>query len=177
MSTQISPEVSSASYAEFARVTEAKFLGLDKVLYARFGDGLERAIPWASLPFARALALEPTTARVGHDGETVVVGDATGREVDVSAESLRAALDDQFRAALRRADDGERRLVGARIRAVRESAGLSQLELSRRSGVAQESLSRIETGHSDPRLGTLRRMAQGMGLSLNQLLERLSAGA
>jgi DNA-binding XRE family transcriptional regulator len=120
--------------------------------------------------------MQPTTARAGHGGETVVLGDETGREVDVSADSLRAALDDRCRAALRCADAGERKLMGARIRLVRESASLSQVELSRRSGVAQESLSRIETGHSDPRLGTLRRLAQGMGLSLNQLLERLSAG-
>ncbi len=174
MSTKTSPEVSSVAYSELARVTEAKFLGLDAVLYVLFGDGLERAVPWTSLPFARGLAMEPATARAGHGGETVVLADKTGREVNVSAESLRAALDDQYRAALRRADDGERRLVGARIRSVREGAGFSQLELSRRSGVAQESLSRIETGHTDPRLGTLRKVAQGMGLSLNQLLERLT---
>jgi DNA-binding XRE family transcriptional regulator len=177
VSTQTSPEVSPATCAELARVTEAKFLELDAVLYVRFGDGLERAVAWESLPFARALAMEPTTARAGHGGETVVLGDQTGREVDVSTESLRAALDDKYRAALRRADAGERRLVGASIRAVREGASLSQLELSKRSGVAQESLSRIETGHSDPRLGTLRRLAQGMGLSLNQLLEQLAAGS
>jgi DNA-binding XRE family transcriptional regulator len=176
VTTQTGSEVSANVYAELARVTEAKFLGLDGLIYVRFGDGLERAVPWASLPFARALAIEPATARAGHDGETVVLGDATGCEVEVSAQSLRAALDDQYRAALRRADDGERRLVGARIRAVREGASLSQLELSRRSGVAQESLSRIETGHTDPRLGTLRRLAQGMGLSLNQMLELLAAG-
>jgi DNA-binding XRE family transcriptional regulator len=176
MSTQIIPEVSAAAYAASAKVTDAKFLGLDSVLYVRFGDGLERAIPWASLPFSRALAMQPASAYVGNGGETVVLGDETGREVDVSAESLRAALDDKYRVALRRADEGERKLMGATIRLVRESASLSQVELLRRSGVAQESLSRIETGHSNPRLGTLRRLAQGMGLSLNQLLERLSAG-
>ncbi len=82
-------------------------------------------------------------ASAGADGESVVVSDGSGRQ------------------------------VGARLRAVRVSTNLSQLELSRRSGIAQESLSRIETGWRDPRLGTLRRLAQGMGLSLDQLLERL----
>ncbi len=100
--------------------------------------------------------------------------DRTGREVDVSAESLRAALDEEYRARLLSADDDERRIVGARLRTVRESLGLSQLEVSRRSGIAQESLSRIEMGRRDPRLGTLRRLARGMGLSLDQLMERLS---
>jgi DNA-binding XRE family transcriptional regulator len=64
---------------------------------------------------------------------------------------------------------------GARLRTVREGLGLSQLELSRRSGIAQESLSRIETGRRDPRLGTLQRLARGLGLSLEQLMGRLSA--
>jgi transcriptional regulator with XRE-family HTH domain len=65
------------------------------------------------------------------------------------------------------AHETERRMAGARVRRVRESLGLSQLELSRRSGIAQESLSRIETGRRDPRLGTLQRLARGMGLSLD----------
>ena len=106
-----------------------------------------------------------------------MVSDGTGRQMDVSAESLRAALDDEYRKNLDSGDEGERRQVGARIRAVRVSTNLSQLELSRRSGIAQESLSRIGTGRRDPRLGTLRRLAQGMGLSLDQLLERLSESA
>jgi transcriptional regulator with XRE-family HTH domain len=50
-------------------------------------------------------------------------------------------------------------------------------QLDGRSGIAQESLSRIETGRRDARLGTLQRLARGMGLSLDQLTERLSASA
>jgi ribosome-binding protein aMBF1 (putative translation factor) len=99
----------------------------------------------------------------------------SGREVDVSAESLRAALDEECGARLQSADQSERRATGARIRVAREGLGLSQLELSRRSGIAQEPLSRIETGRRDPRLGTLQKLARGMGLSLEQLLVRLSA--
>jgi DNA-binding XRE family transcriptional regulator len=97
----------------------------------------------------------------------------SGEKFDLSGETLRAALDDEYREALISADDRERRDLGARIRTVRERANLSQLELSRRSGIAQESLSRIETGRRDPRLGTLRRLSGGMGLSLEQFLERL----
>jgi DNA-binding XRE family transcriptional regulator len=106
-----------------------------------------------------------------------VLRDQAGNEIDVSAESLRAALDKRYSTSLQAGDDIDRRQSGARLRAVRESVGLSQLGLSRRSGVAQESLSRIETGRSDPRLGTLRRLARGMDLSLEQLLERLAAGS
>ena len=104
-----------------------------------------------------------------------MLADAAGTEITVSASSLRASLDEQYRSKLESEDDSERKIVGARIRAARESASLSQQELSRRSGIAQESLSRIETGRRDPRLGTLRRLAKGLGLSLDQLMERLSA--
>jgi DNA-binding XRE family transcriptional regulator len=174
MSALVSNEVSRPASAELGRVAEARFFVLDSVLYVRFGDGLERAVRWAELPFARRLAMEPVAVSAGANGESVVVSDGAGRQMDVSAESLRAALDDEYRTRLDSGDESERRQVGARIRAVRVSTNLSQLELSRRSGIAQESLSRIETGRRDPRLGTLRRLALGMGLSLDQLLERLS---
>jgi DNA-binding XRE family transcriptional regulator len=177
MTTKTSPEAAPTVSDTCGRIEDARFFALDSVLCLRFGDGLERAVRWADLPFARRLDFSPVAAAIGSDGECLSLTDEAGREVDVSAASLRAALDEEYRARLVSADDGERRVVGARIRAVRESVSLSQLELSRRSGIAQESLSRIETGRRDPRLGTLQRLARGMGLSLDQLMERLSAGA
>ena len=174
MSEQTSPEMRRVAAEESDRVVEVRFFAVDSVLCLRFADGYERAVRWADLPFAARLAFAPIAGSVGDGGDSVVLSDA-GRDVDLSAESLRAALDDEYREALVSADDRDRRLMGARIRAVREGANLSQLELSRRSGIAQESLSRIEKGRRDPRLGTLRRLAQGMGLSLDQLLERLGA--
>lgn len=157
------------------RVLIARFCAFDSILWLQFGDGLERAVRWSDLPFARELAPVPATASAGLGGESVVLADASGSEITVSASSLRACLDEQYRAKLESDDESERKIVGARIRAARESASLSQQELSRRSGIAQESLSRIETGRRDPRLGTLRRLAKGLGLSLDQLMERLSA--
>jgi DNA-binding XRE family transcriptional regulator len=157
------------------RVTEARFVAADSILYIRFEDGLERAVHWADLPFVSRLDVVPVAVSTGSGGESLTVIDESGRKVDVSAESLRAALDEECRARLLLADQAERRATGARIRVAREGLGLSQLELSRRSGIAQESLSRIETGRRDPRLGTLQKLARGMGLSLEQLLVRLSA--
>jgi len=171
--TEPRPAISAGS----GRVSEARFFLLDSALYLRFGDGLERVVRWADLPFAGRLGVEPVAAAAHPSGDAVVLRDQAGNEIDVSAESLRAALDEQYSTSLQAGDDIDRRHSGARLRAVRESVGLSQLGLSRRSGVAQESLSRIETGRSDPRLGTLRRLARGMDLSLEQLLERLAAGS
>lgn len=176
MTTRISPAAAITPQEERTRIEKARFFALDSILCLRFDDGLERAVRWVDLAFSHRLDFTPVAATTGQGGESVLLVDENGREIEVSASSLRAALDDEYRARLLSADDGERKIVGARIRAVRESADLSQQELSRRSGIAQESLSRIETGRRDPRLGTLQRLARGMGLSLDQFMERLSAG-
>jgi DNA-binding XRE family transcriptional regulator len=170
-----SPGAAYATCLDQCRITEARFVAVDSILYVRFEDGLARAVRWADLPFTSRLGLAPVSASTGSAGESLTVIDGSGRAVDVSAESLRAALDEDYHGRLLSADDTERIVAGARLRAAREGLGLSQLELSRRSGIAQESLSRIETGRRDPRLGTLQRLARGMGLSLDQLMGRLSA--
>lgn len=175
MTTQIDAGTTCGTGLDVCHIAEARFVAVDSILYVRFEDGLERAVRWNDLPFVSRLGLSPIAVSVGSNGESLVAVYGSGRAVDVSTESLRAALDEDYRSSLVSADDTERSKAGARLRAVRESLGLSQLELSRRSGIAQESLSRIETGRCDPRLGTLQRLARGMGLSLDQLLGRLSA--
>lgn len=48
----------------------------------------------------------------------------------------------------------------------RESSGLSQSELARKTGIAQGDISKIENGNGNPSIKTLKRLAQGMGKSL-----------
>ena len=50
--------------------------------------------------------------------------------------------------------------------AERKRRGWSQVELARRSGVDQPSISRIEAGLIDPALGTLERLAGALGMRL-----------
>jgi len=51
----------------------------------------------------------------------------------------------------------------------RERQGLSMRELGRRCGMAGSEISRMEGG-SDPRLSTMRRVAQGLGVRISELL-------
>lgn len=53
-----------------------------------------------------------------------------------------------------------------RLKALRTKAGLSQRELSRRSGVAVSTIRQFEYGLRQPTYGTLVKLAQGLGLSL-----------
>lgn len=62
-----------------------------------------------------------------------------------------------------------RRQVGQRIRYVREQANLSQLEVCGRSGIDVATYSRIEQGHASPKLDTLIRIADAIGVELIEL--------
>lgn len=48
----------------------------------------------------------------------------------------------------------------------RQTAGLSQSELARRAGTTQAQISLVENGGRTPRLETLRRIAEALGLTL-----------
>lgn len=65
--------------------------------------------------------------------------------------------------------------VGPRIRALREAMDYSLRELAQRSGVSAATLSQVERGESSPTLAVAARIAEGLELSLSQLL-RLDEG-
>jgi len=156
------------------RVREARFSALDDTLWLEFGDGLQRAVRWSTLPFAVRLDLTPASASVRDHGEAVVLADARGREADIDAEVLRTAVDPAFGTALDRRDDSERAATGARIRGIRQERGLSQEQVEALTRISQETLSRIENGHRDPRLNTLRKLAAGLSMDLQELLTRMA---
>lgn len=60
--------------------------------------------------------------------------------------------------------------VGARVRLLREDAGLSLRDLAEQSGVSATTLSQVERGNSSPTLNVAERIAAGLGLSLSRLL-------
>ena len=60
--------------------------------------------------------------------------------------------------------------VGVRVKALRESMGLSLRDLAERSGVGAATLSQVERGESSPTLAVAARIAEGLELTLSQLL-------
>lgn len=63
------------------------------------------------------------------------------------------------------AQEPEFAIVQAIIDARKES-GLTQKELSERTGIAQADISRLESGTANPSIKTLQRLATGMGMRL-----------
>jgi XRE family transcriptional regulator, regulator of sulfur utilization len=68
-------------------------------------------------------------------------------------------------------------VLGARVKALREAAGLSLRDLSERSGVSAPMLSQVERGETSPTLTVATRIAAGLELRLSQLLRLDEDGA
>ena len=66
--------------------------------------------------------------------------------------------------------------AGRRLRALREAAGLSQIQLAAASGLTHEAISRLETGHNAPYADTVRTLAQVLGVDPEQFVSREAIG-
>lgn len=60
--------------------------------------------------------------------------------------------------------------VGARVRMIRETLGLQQEELAKRTGLTRGSIANIETGRQRLLLQTVEKLARGLGTSPKVLM-------
>lgn len=75
--------------------------------------------------------------------------------------------------ARRRHREPIERALGAKLRALREQQGLSQAELARRARLSQSNVGRIEEGERSCTVGSLARLAEGLGVDPAVLLSDL----
>ncbi|MFE7360645.1 helix-turn-helix domain-containing protein [[Kitasatospora] papulosa] len=66
--------------------------------------------------------------------------------------------------------DERRRIFGERLRAARLDANLTQQQVSLRAGIRIATYSDIEQAYSSPRLDTLFRIADAIGVPLSDLV-------
>ncbi len=64
-----------------------------------------------------------------------------------------------------------KKILGARIKELRRTRGLSQDRLSEKVGIDPKHLSRIEVGNSYPSFDTLERIATALGVEAKDLFE------
>jgi transcriptional regulator with XRE-family HTH domain len=57
------------------------------------------------------------------------------------------------------------------LKALRQSLGLKQKDAALRIGCTAAELSRLESGKVDPKLSTLQKVADGLGVTLSQLFD------
>jgi len=61
--------------------------------------------------------------------------------------------------------------IGTRVMQIRNQKGITQRQLSQRSGIAGSYLSRIENRHLEPRPKTLRRLAEALDVPLGEFFQ------
>ena len=62
------------------------------------------------------------------------------------------------------------RVDGHKLRGLRERRVMTLRELADASGVGFDTISRIENGHQEPRPGTVRKLAQALGVEAGELV-------
>jgi transcriptional regulator with XRE-family HTH domain len=66
-----------------------------------------------------------------------------------------------------------KRQFGTRIRKLRQKRGWKLVELSVETGRGRVFLSNLENGKHEPKLGTIKRLADSFGISISQLMKGL----
>src|SRR5215213_10928267 len=69
-----------------------------------------------------------------------------------------------------------RKRYGKRLRAIREAAGLNQIQLAAASGLTHEAISRLETGRCWPYAETVRKLAGALGVEPERFIARDKSG-
>ncbi|MBI2891825.1 MAG: helix-turn-helix domain-containing protein [Nitrospirae bacterium] len=62
--------------------------------------------------------------------------------------------------------------LGARIRALRERGGVTQVQLAERASIGIETVSRLERGIENPTIGILETVCRALNVDIHELFER-----
>jgi predicted transcriptional regulator len=63
------------------------------------------------------------------------------------------------------------RPIGEQLRAWRAARGLSQVAVAERAGVGFVLIARLEVGATDPRLSSIRKLAEALKLTVGELVD------
>ncbi len=61
--------------------------------------------------------------------------------------------------------------VGQRIKEIRTEKNISQQDLASKCNFEKSNMSRLEAGRTDPKLSTLKKVASGLGVEINELFD------
>src|SRR3990172_6190413 len=118
-------------------------------IHLTFADGRSGLVPFADLP--------EVGDRSNFDSMelpnpyTIVVRSRKGATAEIPWDFARHYCDPSYRPRVETVAAAGRQAIGSRIRGLREVAGMTQVELSSRSGIGRVTLVRIENGDQSPR--------------------------
>lgn len=62
-------------------------------------------------------------------------------------------------------------MLGNKIKKIREEIGMTQMQLASKVGVDNSLICKIESNNANPSLGTLEKIARGLGVTSSLLLQ------
>jgi transcriptional regulator with XRE-family HTH domain len=150
--------------SSYQRIREAKFENNKIVINFENGDTIElskegltpfhfQEINWSELQYTPFEIIIP----------------AKPEALEISWDKLRVITDKEFAKHLAQKSEEQSKLIGVKVRRLRDKKGISSKDLAERAGVTPQTISRIEQGRSDVSFATLRKILAAMGYSLKDL--------
>jgi transcriptional regulator with XRE-family HTH domain len=148
----------------YQRIKDAKFLNNNVVV--SFENGDKKVMPKDTLiPFGFSnfewseLSFTPFE----------IIIPASPHSLEIPWDKLRVITDKEFGKYLAEKSEEQSKLIGLKVKRLREKKNISSKELAERAGVAPQTISRIEQGHSDVGFIILKKILTAMGYSLKDL--------
>lgn len=137
-------------------------------LIVSFKDGGTATIKHSVLAPSGAKKIRWHEARVEDDGSCInIPGDPVSLEIPWDV--VRKLTDENFARHMAKIASEQAKHIGARLRELRESRGLTQAKVASIAGIEPANLSRIENGQFDISTSTLWRLLAAMGYSARDL--------
>jgi DNA-binding XRE family transcriptional regulator len=139
-------------------------------LWVWFADGRLAIVPVEEIEKAgRLVTLDLDKVKLT-DPYVILIGTVDGDDEEVPWDLTRHYCDSEFTLSEQEKDELSRRVLGARVRQLREDAGLSQEKLAGRAGLGRVTISRLENGERYTQTQTLKSVAEALGVTLADLL-------
>ena len=137
---------------------------LEEGIELTFVDGCSGLIPFNDLPEVSAGGgLKDLELPTPYE---VILITAEGDRYEIPWDFARHYCDPTYRPRIEAQARQARESLGSRIRERRETAGLTQAELSAHAGIGRVTLTRIEKGEHSPRTETLTAIARALGVEV-----------
>ncbi|MES1181544.1 MAG: helix-turn-helix transcriptional regulator, partial [Flavobacterium sp.] len=89
--------------------------------------------------------------------------------IEIPWDKIRVLTDPDFGKFLADKAEEQAKLIGKKLKKLREKNGMKSNDLAERAGITPQTISRIENGHTDIGFSTLRKILASMGYSLKDL--------
>lgn len=94
---------------------------------------------------------------------------ASPTNIEIPWDKLRVITDKEFAKHLVERAEEQSKLIGTKIKRLREKKGIRSNKLAERAGITPQTISRIEQGHTDVSFANLRKILAAMGYTLKDL--------